>query len=393
MINKLRTKVSLIILFAISIPLFLVIIFYTFSYCNNVIRSNVSFMDRLFEPSGPKNKKNMITDSYDIDGIYFIMVTDEKVFSYSDDTNDQIKKYASKILNKNSDYGIIGNYIYSKKTHEISDNISIILIDGSNQISEMKLMIISSIIILVIALFLIYVLSKKIASIIVRPVEETFKKQIDFISDASHELKTPLAVIQANSDVLESEIGKNKWLSYIQNETDNMGKLINELLLLTKIENIDKLREPERFNISNHIELVVASFESMAYERKVKIDTMIQKDVITDNFNKDDIEHILSTLVDNAIKHTDEKKKVIVEFRKNKDNIEINVKNRGKEIPVCEREKIFDRFYRIDKSRNRNEKRYGLGLAIAKSTVLKNNGTIMVDYLDGYTIFSVKLPL
>jgi signal transduction histidine kinase len=131
----------------------------------------------------------------------------------------------------------------------------------------------------------------------------------------------------------------------------------------------------------------------MAYEKNVKIESNIEKDIITETFNKDDITHILSTLIDNAIKHTEEKKKVIVEFRKTKEKIIINVKNKGKEIPVSEREKIFDRFYRIDKSRNRNEKRYGLGLSIAKATVIKNKGSIQVDYKDGFTIFTVELPL
>ena len=172
-----------------------------------------------------------------------------------------------------------------------------------------------------------------------------------------------------------------------------MSKLINELLLLTKIENIDKLREAEKFNMSDHTKLIVSSFESMAFEKKVKIESEIESDIITDTFNKDDITHILSTLIDNAIKHTEENNKVIVELEKNKDTLIINVKNKGKEIPVSERKKIFDRFYRIDKSRNRDEKRYGLGLSIAKAVVLKNNGTIQIDYKNGYTIFTVKLPL
>ena len=172
-----------------------------------------------------------------------------------------------------------------------------------------------------------------------------------------------------------------------------MSKLINELLLLTKIENIDKLRKKEKFNISNHVELIVSSFESMAYEKKVKVETEIEKEIISENFNKDDITHILSTLIDNAIKHTEEKKKVIIELKRVKDKLLINIKNKGEEIPISEREKIFDRFYRIDKSRNRNEKRYGLGLSIAKATIIKNNGTISVDYKDGYTIFTVELPL
>ena len=129
----------------------------------------------------------------------------------------------------------------------------------------------------------------------------------------------------------------------------------------------------------------------MAFEKNIKLKNKIQKGVITNTFNKDDITHILSTLLDNAIKHTDEV--VIVELRKEKDKIIIDVKNKGEEIPISEREKIFDRFYRIDKSRNRNEKRYGLGLSIAKATVLKNNGSIKVDYKNGYTIFNVELPI
>ena len=87
-----------------------------------------------------------------------------------------------------------------------------------------------------IGLLVSYIISKKVSNWIVSPVEETFSKQVQFISDASHELKTPLAVIEANSDVLENEIGDNKWLKYIQNETQNMDKLINELLLLAKME-------------------------------------------------------------------------------------------------------------------------------------------------------------
>ena len=394
MIKKLRKKISLIILFAISIPLLLIIIFNAYSYYDNIIKSNVRFVDRFFaEPEGGPKRENKI-EPIETNGIYSISIDNGTIHNYSNNVTDEIKEYAIKVSSKTNESGIIGNYIYKKRVHDLKDsNTSIILIESSSEINKIKLVIIISILASIISIILVYILSKKIASVIVKPVEETLNKQKEFISDASHELKTPLSVISANADVLEGEIGNNKWLNYIQNETDNMAKLINELLLLTKIENVDKLRKPEKFNISDHIELISASFESIAYEKKVKIETDIQKDIITDKFNKDDIEHVLSTLIDNAIKHTDKNKKVIIEFKKNKDNILINVKNKGIEIPVSEREKIFDRFYRIDKSRNRAESRYGLGLAIAKSTVLKNNGTIQVDYKDGYTIFNVKLPL
>ena len=393
MIEKLRKKISLIVLFAISIPLLFTITLYTISYSNNIIKTNARLVDRFFGEPDRNPNMNYQMDVSEMDGIYSISISNGTIIQSSNNITDDIKEYAMNAANKKSDSGIIGNYIYNKRVREANRDLTIILVESSSEINKIKFVIVSSVIVAGIGISFIYILSKKIARLIVKPVEETFNKQRDFISDASHELKTPLAVIQANSDVLEGEIGKNKWLTYIQNETDNMNKLISELLLLTKIENVDKLREPEKFNISNHVELIVSSFESMAFEKNIKIENKIQKDIITKNFNKDDITHILSTLVDNAIKHTEEKKKVIIELRKNKDKIIINVKNKGDEIPISEREKIFDRFYRIDKSRNRSESRYGLGLSIAKAIVLKNNGTITVDYKDGYTIFEVALPL
>ena len=243
----------------------------------------------------------------------------------------------------------------------------------------------------IISMIGIYIIAQKVSKMIVKPVEETFEKQKQFISDASHELKTPLAVIEANADVLENEIGTNKWIGYIQNETDSMDQLINELLLLAKIENIDNLKEYKPINVSKEIEIILSMFESMAYEKQVSIKSNIHENIIM-NGNKEDIEHIVSTLTDNAIKHTDAKKEIQVELKKEKNEIILEVKNMGDPIPEEEREKIFERFYRVDKSRNRKEKRYGLGLAIAKSTIEKYNGKIEVFYKDNFTVFKVTIP-
>ena len=223
-------------------------------------------------------------------------------------------------------------------------------------------------------------------------LEISFNKQNQFISDASHELKTPLAVIEANTDVLEGQVGNNKWISYIQNEIDSMNKLINELLLLAKMENVGELKEYKELDISKETEIIVSMFESMAYEKNVLLKSDVQENIML-NGNKEDVEHILSTLIDNAIKHTEKSKEVIVELKKNKNSIIWQVKNTGEPIPEDEREKIFERFYCIDKSRNRKEKRYGLGLAIAKSTVQRYGGSIEVLYKDGFTIFRVSIPV
>lgn len=174
-------------------------------------------------------------------------------------------------------------------------------------------------------------------------------------------------------------------------EIDSMDKLINELLLLAKIENIENVREYEKIDVSNETKIIIAMFESMAYEKNVKISSNIEKNIILTG-NKQDIEHILSTLLDNAIAHSDGLKDVIVELKKEKNEILIEVKNTGEPIPDKEKEKIFERFYRVDKSRNRSQKRYGLGLAIAKSVVEKYNGKIEVLHKNGFTIFKVSIP-
>lgn len=258
--------------------------------------------------------------------------------------------------------------------------------------NHIKTTIAISILASVMSLVAIYVVSKKVSGIIVKPVNDTFEKQKQFISDASHELKTPLAVVEANADVLENEIGNNKWLTYIQNETESMDKLINELLLLAKIENVDDIKNHERFNLSTQVETSASMFESIAYEKQVNIVTNIQNDIYI-NGNKQDIEHIVSTLVDNAIKHSETNKDVRVEVLKEKNTVTLQVKNSGNPIPEDQKDKIFERFYRVDKSRNRSEKRYGLGLAIAKSIVEKYNGKIDVSCKENITTFTVNIPI
>ena len=125
-------------------------------------------------------------------------------------------------------------------------------------------------------------------------------------------------------------------------------------------------------------------------EKKIKLETNIN-DGIEFNGEKEDIKHIISILLDNAIKHTKENGKIIVNTIKEKNDIKIEVKNQGEPIPEEERKKIFERFYRVDKARNRNEKRYGLGLSIAKGIVEKYKGTIEAGSKDGFTIFIVKI--
>lgn len=396
MIKKLNNGIFfLIMIFLTVIVLGTIVLFTYFNYKNTISTVNL-MMDRVENGNMRKNPNAKPEDEkidipLNIDGLYSIIIENSKIISNTDISNDEsIQEYAVKVSGKNRENGIIGKYVY--KVRKIKENtIVVTLMENEDVILHIKLIFILSIVEGIISVIIIYIISKKLSQIIVNPVKETLEKQKEFISDASHELKTPLAVVEANVDVLENETGSNKWIEYIQNEVESMNKLVNDLLLLAKMENLNNTEENIQFDVSKETEIVVSMFESMAYEKKIKINTNIQEDIYMKG-NKEDIQHVLSILIDNAIKHTLSEKDVIVELIKEKNELIFEVKNMGEPIPKEEREKIFERFYRIDKSRNRNEKRYGLGLAIAKTIVQKYNGNIEVSYKNNFTIFKVTIP-
>ena len=392
MIDKLRKKIFWIIQITLSvITLGIIILFTTFNY-KNTIDSSTMFMDRL--EGRMENRKDKLkeieeekNDRY-IEGVYKIQVNNNNIISKSNDATDEIVNYAIKVSNSSFDEGYIGNYIYKVRKIGINGK-EISLIESEDTIKQLKLTIVTSIVIGVFGLILIYIIAKKISKTIVKPVEDSFEKQKQFVSDASHELKTPLAVIEANADVLQDKVGENKWISYIQKEVQSMNKLVNDLLVLARMEN-EITSNNQKFDLSKEVEMSVSVFESMIYEKQIKLETNI-RDGIEFNGDKEDIKHIISILLDNAIKHTNENNKIIVNTSKEKNDIKIEIKNQGDPIPEEEREKIFERFYRVDKARNRNEKRYGLGLSIAKGIVEKYNGNIYATSKDGFTNFIVKI--
>ena len=392
MIDKLRKKIFWIIQISLSVIILgIIILFTTFSYRNTIISSTM-FMDRLEGRMDSKEDKlrefsEEKNDRY-IEGVYKIDVNNNSAISKSDDVTDEIKNYAIEVSKRNSDEGYIGNYIYKVRKIGINGK-EVTLIESESTIKELKTTIIISIVVGVLGLITIYIIAKKISKTIVKPVADSFEKQKQFVSDASHELKTPLAVIEANADVLQDKVGDNKWISYIQNEVQSMNKLVNDLLVLARMEKTNTINS-QKFNLSKEVQMSVSVFESIIYEKNIKLETNIN-DGIEFNGEKEDIKHIISILLDNAIKHTKENGKIIVNTLKEKNNIKIEVKNQGEPIPEEEREKIFERFYRVDKARNRNEKRYGLGLSIAKGIVEKYKGTIEASSKDGFTSFIVKI--
>lgn len=390
MINKLQRKIFWIIQISLTSIILLITILYAVLSYRDSIMSATMMMDRLTGDDGRKiERPQELREQIDTYGIYrFSISNDFRIVREPNEINSEIRNYAISVSKKKRESGIVGKYIYKVRRLGNSE-ISVTLMEDGSMVFNIRLKVIFPISIGIISTIIVYILAKKVSKTIVKPVEETLEKQKQFISDASHELKTPLAVIEANSDVLEDKVGKNKWITYIQNEVQSMNKLVNDLLLLAKIEDTT-FDNYTTIDLSKEIKMIVSVFESMAYEKQIDIVTNIQ-DGIEFNGDKEDIKHILSTLIDNGIKHTEKGKKITIELSKEKNEIKIQVKNEGEPIPKEEQLKIFERFYRVDKARNREEKRYGLGLAIAKKTVEKYNGTIEVICKDGITNFIVKI--
>lgn len=239
------------------------------------------------------------------------------------------------------------------------------------------------------ALVLFFFLSVFFARKIVNPLEESYQKQKQFISDAGHELKTPVSVVSVNAELLSREIGDNQWLQNIKFENERMGILISKLLDLARTENAAP--QMENVDFSYLVAGEILPFESVAFEKGLLLQSDVAGNIFI-NGNSTQLKQIVSILLDNAISHSKEQGKVYVSLIKEHGNAILSVINHGDEIPVEHRGLIFDRFYRVDTSRNGEEGHYGLGLAIAKAIVTAHKGHIELICYNGLVEFKVQIP-
>ena len=240
-----------------------------------------------------------------------------------------------------------------------------------------------------VALICLFFLAVYLAGRIVRPLEESYQKQKQFISDAGHELKTPVSVVSANAEMLSREIGENQWLMNIQYENERMGELVCQLLELARTENVTV--QKERLDFSRLAAGGVLPFESVAFEKGLVLNTQIAENIWV-NGNSSQLSQLVSILVDNAIRHGQNGKEIAVFLTANRNSAVLSVTNDGDPIPSNKMEQLFERFYRTDEARNGEDKHYGLGLAIAKAIVTAHHGKIEACCHDGKICFSVQLP-
>ena len=268
-----------------------------------------------------------------------------------------------KINNKSKYSGYIDHLQYVRKNY--SQGAVVVFSDRTSDLKMLKTMILVTSGVFILMEGIIFFLTQMLTKRAMRPMQISYEKQQQFISDAGHELKTPLTVISANADILSDEIGDNKWLSYIKSQAERMRILVQEMLDLTKITNSDQTIAKSRFNISSLIENVALPFECQAFEQKKTFKLELEPDIEFFG-NTERIRRMIGIFIDNAFKYSDENGTIEIKLVSENSKKIIKIYNTGIGIQKGEEEKIFERFYRSDSSRSAQGS-YGLGLAIAKS--------------------------
>ncbi len=247
--------------------------------------------------------------------------------------------------------------------------------------------------------FFVYVFAMILSAIIsiflsnwaLQPIKAAFNKQRQFVADTSHELKTPLAVINTNLDVLEEEMGDNKWFSYIKGEAHRMSLLVKDLLYLAKYDSSEMMYDFINFDLSRSLTKAVLPFESLAFESGYTFEVAIEEG-ITYKGDENRIKQLAIIFIDNAIKHCSEKGTIKVSLKQQGNKKVFSVYNTGEGLDDKQKKKIFERFYRTDVSRTRDTGGSGLGLAIASTISQAHKAKIVVNSVKGEWIeFSLVL--
>ena len=242
-----------------------------------------------------------------------------------------------------------------------------------------------------------FAISLFLARLSLKPVERAWTQQRQFVADASHELKTPLTVILANTGIMAAHpdatvASQRKWLGYIQEEAQRMKELVEDMLFLAKHDGAERPKDSRTVNFSDLVTGCVLRFESVAFERQVELNSHIQPGLSLSG-EPDSLERLVMILLDNAVKYAGDRGRVDVDLSRRQERAVLSVRNTGEPIPPEHLEHLFERFYRVDGSRSRKEGGYGLGLAIAHTIVQSHRGQIEVrSSREEGTVFAVTLP-
>lgn len=313
------------------------------------------------------------------------------VYDSSTFTKEQVFYYVNYWLTLDPPFeGKIGNLVYKTYSEEYlsydsSSAYCIVALDVSDTITMFHQFSIKLLSILVVILVLLSCLVCALSFIVVKPIKDTFSKQKMFISDASHELKTPLTIISASTDVIRKDPVNAQWINNIKSQTQRLEGLVNDMLTLAKFDEAKFTVCPTHVNLSEVVTDCVLPFEALAYEKGKQLSLSVEKDVFA-NCDLNCVKKVITILTDNAVKYAEERSVIYVSLVKEGDKAVFTTKNDGSIIHEKDSNRIFERFYRGDASRSRESGGSGLGLSIAKSYADANKWKLYAKSVYGKTM-------
>ncbi len=242
------------------------------------------------------------------------------------------------------------------------------------------------------SILLIFVMILIFATRIISPIGESYEKQKQFITNAGHDIKTPITVIDADREILEMEIGENEWLDDIKKQTKRLAKLTSDLIYLSRMEEGTEIRELSTFSISDVCADEADSFSALAMKKNLNIVTKIEPELEI-NGSEGDVRKLISILLDNAIKYASEGTDITVRTARHSRFATVMISNEAENLTEEQTKRMFDRFYRADGSRS-SEGGFGIGLATAQAIVLSHEGKIAADLSEGGVLtISASFPM
>ncbi len=292
-------------------------------------------------------------------------------------------RYAREVLEGSRDRGFVGAYRYQKM--EEPEGMRITFLDCGRKLDLFQNFVIFSVSMSLLGYLITAVVICFFAGRFIRPVAESYNKQRRFITDVSHEIKTPLTIISANADVLKMDMGENECLEDIQQQTKRLTGLTNDLVYLARMDESEDGVQMIEFPVSDVVQEAAAPFKALSQAQNKELNLSIQP-MLSMRGNNPAIFQLVSILLDNALKYSPGESRIDLKFEKQNRKLVLSVKNTSL-LPITSENlrHVFDRFYRTDPSRNSETGGHGIGLSLAQAIVNAHSGKITASSPDGKT--------
>ena len=328
---------------------------------------------------------------------YFAVIFDEKeeplevkISHISTVDENSAIEYASSVFQRFLSQGIRGVYFY-KKANLDNGNIIVVFLDSRNQVATRSRLFYTTLIVLGFGLFIVLFIMHQLSYRIIQPEIENAKRQEQFITNASHELKTPLAVIRANTEVEQMLHGEDEWNTSTLRQVDRMTSLIQNLVLISRAKEKSGESAAILVDVSSILADTVKTFTPVATQEGKKISETLAEGLAILG-EESEIRQLASLLIDNAIKYCDEGGEITIVLQPvKKTQVKLTVSNSYAEGENINYSRFFDRFYRQDEAHSIDKGGFGIGLSIAESLVHQYRGTISASWKDGVISFTCLL--